>query len=109
MSGPDEVERLMTLGVEGMRAKMMRPRCLAKSSWVLDSNYALLRRVHEEMDELKEACVHARHATEAFGPTSDITLRCLADVDAEGSDVKNFTTMLIDPRRIESIRARRVA
>ena len=127
MSGPEEVERVIGIVSEGVRRKMMRPKCLARESWIGDSTLSLLNRVHDERRELAAIEGHARRWVMRYGDVEELNavagptgafskgwtfngvsdlVRSVAD---ECYDLAAFGAMLEDPLRLERLGIRRLA
>jgi len=108
MSGPDEVERLIAIISDGIRRKMMRPKCLARPSWKNDSTAQLLRRVTEERYELMVAERDLREWLISAETGRIIPMRLatvplddfVQAVADETFDLAAFGGMLIDPERL---------
>lgn len=98
MSGPQEVDIVVSLVSEGLRTKMLRPKCLARPSWLLDSDSSLLARLADERGELAKSVRDYRRFVSPTGATSiDRSLR--RDIFLETCDVAAFGAMLVDARR----------
>lgn len=88
MSGPEEVEVLVDIISDGVRSKMLRPKCLARPSWLHDSYLALALRVSDELRETE---------TELNSVTTDqFDATWARRVFAETCDVVAFGAMLAD-------------
>ena len=105
MSPKREVDLLVEIISDGVRAKMMRPKCLARSSWIEDDTPTLLDRLEGEVTELRaERAVLLRTLSEEGGKVSRReALGCVA-VFFEACDVAAFAGMLVDPRRFAHFR-----
>lgn len=112
MRGHEEIERLLAIIADGVRAQMGRPKCLARPSWVDDPTETLLRRHSEELVELANARESLRTlrgliagGAQGKAPSSEwpIYEACLRQVFLESVDVVNFAAMLVDPLRLGRI------
>lgn len=88
MSGPEEVEVLVRILADGVRAKMLRPKYLARGSWLKDSYLTLRNRVAYGLRET-EAELNG-YTVEEFG------VEWARRVFAETCDVAAFGAMLAD-------------
>lgn len=99
MSGPEEVEVLVRLISDGVREKMLRPKCLARSHWLHDAYDALGMRVSDEMEETRVELLtlYDEHADAADPIAVEArAARWAVRVFRETCDVAAFGAMLAD-------------
>lgn len=103
MSGPEEVDRLGEIALGGLRRKMLRPKCLARSLWVDDPSMVLAQRVRDELEEAERAlnAVPREFYSDEMDEARDHGLDAepLVKVFEETCDVAAFGAMLVDPQR----------
>ncbi|MCI4320531.1 MAG: hypothetical protein L3K23_10470 [Thermoplasmata archaeon] len=93
MSGPGEVDVLVDLIADGVREKMLRPKCLARSSWLDDTYLDLGRRV---LDELRETEAELGELVEVGDWSFGLRAPWAVRVFRETCDVVAFGAMLKD-------------